>query len=171
MPSEYAKQLCKDFVRVYKFEEPIIDVGAGAVSYWYKPFFLNKEFYTMDSDPQFVHTCDYGYDICNLPNDFKNKFGVVLLLETLEHMPNPFCAFKNIFRMLKPGGYLLCSTVSCYPIHRHPIDCWRFLPDGLEILMAQAGFISKGTRLSQPNAAKTAHIFCVAQKPPLKNAN
>lgn len=165
MPSDFAKNLVKDFVRVYPFEAPIIDIGAGDVFYWYKPIFQGKEYVTVDADPQYRQIVDVIADICFLPKDFKNKFGVVLLLETLEHMQSPLCAFKSAFRILRPGGYLLCTTVACYGEHKHPKDFWRFLPDGLEFLMHQSGFINKGVKMNQPNTTRTAHICCVAQKP------
>ena len=168
MPSDFAKNLCAEFVKAYKFEGPVLDVGSGDVSYWYKPSFEGFQYLTADPLPSLSSIVDYNVDVCNLPRDLKDSFGVVLMLESLEHIANPFCAFKSCFRILKPGGFLLCSTVACYGIHKHPADFWRFLPDGLELLMLQAGFLNKGVKMNQPNTTRTAHICCVAQKPEKK---
>lgn len=165
MPSEFAKLLLKAFVKVYPYSPPVLDVGSGDVSYWYSPFFEGKEFKTLDPDPKYKELVDFKMDVCSMPHSLNNSFGVVLLFETLEHLPSPTCAFKSIFRVLKPGGYLLVSTVACYFMHRHPKDYWRFLPDGLELLCNNAGFINKGIKLHQPNTSKTCWIFLVAQKP------
>jgi len=165
MPSDFAKNLCVEFVKAYKFEGPVLDVGSGDVSYWYKPHFSGVEYKTADPSPALAGIVDYNLEVCNLPTELNNTFGVVLMLEALEHIANPFCAFKSCFKVLKPGGHLLVTTVSCYGIHPHPCDFWRFLPDGLELLMKQSGFIDKGIRMNQPNATRTAHICCVAQKP------
>ncbi len=64
----------------------------------------------------------------------------VLLLNVLEHLPNPQESVKEAFRVLKPGGCLLIQVPFLYPLHDLPLDFHRFTPNGLETLANQSGF-------------------------------
>jgi SAM-dependent methyltransferase len=61
----------------------------------------------------------------NLPG---SSIGTVLCLDTLEHVEFPRVAMKEIFRILKPGGIAIISSVMNFPIHDYPCDYWRFTP-------------------------------------------
>jgi len=37
----------------------------------------------------------------------------------------------EVARVLKPGGICCILVPSSGPEHRHPLDCWRFYPDGM----------------------------------------
>lgn len=67
----------------------------------------------------------------------------VLCTEVLEHVPDCGSAFKEIARVLKPGGVLVASVPFCYPLHEEPFDFVRITRhsinyfaeiNGLEIL-------------------------------------
>lgn len=59
----------------------------------------------------------------------------VLAFSLLEHTHSPHVVAQEIFRVLKPGGYLLLSTPFIHPYHpgRCP-DYYRFSKDGLKYL-------------------------------------
>ncbi len=61
--------------------------------------------------------------------------GTVLLLDTLEHVEHFWTAMAEIFRLIRPGGVLVISSVMNYPIHKAPSDYWRFSPDAFETLL------------------------------------
>ncbi len=64
----------------------------------------------------------------------------VLLMEVLEHVPDPLRLLQECARVLRPGGHL-CVTVPQYHIlHNHPADYYRFTRHGLEHLCRRAGF-------------------------------
>ena len=60
---------------------------------------------------------------------------VVVCTQVLEHVRNPFRFVSEIWRILKPGGRLFLTVPAFYPIHGGPYDAWRFLPDGIKILL------------------------------------
>jgi SAM-dependent methyltransferase len=63
----------------------------------------------------------------------------VLLMEVLEHVPDPLGILRECARVLTPGGYL-CLTVPQYHItHDHPGDFYRYTRQGLEHLCREAG--------------------------------
>ena len=66
--------------------------------------------------------------------------GTVLVLDTLEHVE--FCrrAMSEVYRILKPGGVAIISSVMYFPIHEYPSDYWRFTPEGFRSLLNQFSY-------------------------------
>lgn len=52
----------------------------------------------------------------------------------LEHVQDPRAVFDASWRVLRPGGWALHTTVFMMPHHPCPIDGWRFSPEGLGLL-------------------------------------
>lgn len=63
----------------------------------------------------------------------------VLCLDTLEHVEYPRRAMQEIFRILRPDGIVIISSVFNFPIHAYPNDYWRFTPEGFRSLLQQFG--------------------------------
>jgi SAM-dependent methyltransferase len=61
--------------------------------------------------------------------------GTVLCIDTLEHVEYPHKALEEIHRILKPGGIVVVSSVSYFPVHDHPHDYWRFTPEAFRSLL------------------------------------
>lgn len=60
--------------------------------------------------------------------------------QVLEHIEgDPFTAFKETVRVLKPGGFYCHTTCFFNGVHGAPKDFWRFTPAALELLAASAG--------------------------------
>jgi len=64
-----------------------------------------------------------------------NSVGTILALDTFEHVEFPHKAIQEIYRVLKPNGIVVISSVMNFPIHEHPHDYWRFTPDGFRSLL------------------------------------
>ncbi len=84
-------------------------------------------------------------DVVGNVEDLRGVFGngsfdCVSCLETLEHLKDPFRAVSEIKGVLRPGGMILLSAAgNGFREHRHPIDCWRILPDGMKALLEGMG--------------------------------
>ncbi len=61
--------------------------------------------------------------------------GTVIAMDTLEHVESPHGACQEMFRILRPGGVLIVSSVMNFPIHDYPHDYWRFTPEAFRYLL------------------------------------
>jgi SAM-dependent methyltransferase len=61
--------------------------------------------------------------------------GTVLCLDTLEHVEYPHKALEEIYRILKPDGIVIISSVMNFRIHDYPHDYWRFTPEAFKSLL------------------------------------
>jgi len=68
-------------------------------------------------------------------------FDGVLCIAVLEHVENPVQAMAEMFRVTKPGGFLVCSVPFLQPEHKIPTDFQRYTRDGLETLVESAGYV------------------------------
>jgi SAM-dependent methyltransferase len=74
---------------------------------------------------------------------------IVISGQCLEHVKNPFLAVAEMARILKAGGLMVLIAPFSWEIHRYPLDCWRFCPDGMEQLMEDAGVRALVTDISE----------------------
>jgi SAM-dependent methyltransferase len=119
----------------FPFEEPILDTCAGWEPNFYQPLFPGKQYIKQDMrnfDPPCI---DIICDIGDMKAVSDESIGLVLNLESLEHLPYPQKAIDEIHRVLRPNGLLILTTVMHFKIHRAPKDYWRFTPDGIELLL------------------------------------
>jgi SAM-dependent methyltransferase len=54
-----------------------------------------------------------------------------------EHLHRPFRVASEIYRVLRPGGVMLCEVPFLWPMHNSPSDCFRYTPDGLQSVFSQ----------------------------------
>lgn len=63
-------------------------------------------------------------------------FDAVLSLNVLEHVKDPFQAARELLRVLKPGGRLMCVAPFLQPLHGYPHHYYNMTRKGLENLFA-----------------------------------
>ena len=83
---------------------------------------------------------DQVADIHELPTQWAGRFSAVLCSEVLEHVARPWVALPNLREVIRPGGWIIVTTLTSFPIHGFPDDYYRFTPSGLKLLMEDAGF-------------------------------
>ena len=98
------------------------------------PFFVKSKVETLDIDSASGAT--YIADLCADNTDVipAEHFDYVVCTEVLEHTLHPFDAVKEIYRILKKGGYAFVSSPYDFRIHGPLPDCWRFTEHGLRAL-------------------------------------
>lgn len=89
---------CADGTTTRQLQKIIPKVKIVGIDYYKSAIQYAK---TKKSKIKFVHG-----DVHNFPFG-ENSFDIVTAIETLEHLENPKTALKEIYRILRPKGYLL----------------------------------------------------------------
>lgn len=75
---------------------------------------------------------DVVCDITKLPF-IDNSVDYILNIAVLEHVPNPQAVISEMYRILKPGGKLLCEIPFMQGFHASPYDFQRFTYEGIKV--------------------------------------
>jgi len=65
-------------------------------------------------------------------------YDVVISGQTFEHASFFWMTFQEMVRVTKLRGKICVIAPSKGGIHRYPVDCWRFYPDGMKALASYA---------------------------------
>lgn len=78
------------------------------------------------------------FDICQarLPGEYD----IIIADQIFEHLLWPYRAGRNVYSMLKPGGYFMVTTPFLIRVHDVPVDCSRWTELGMKHLLAECGF-------------------------------
>jgi SAM-dependent methyltransferase len=79
-----------------------------------------------------------NFDICS--QRLPDTFDMIIAEQVFEHLLWPYRAGRNVFAMLRPGGYFLITTPFLYRVHEFPVDCSRWTELGLKYFLAECGF-------------------------------
>ena len=115
----------------------ILDVGSYDINGTYKPLFNSKNWGYFGIDLEKGPNVNI---ISNGPYNFgvkKESFDVVISGQCLEHVKDVKEWVKQIEKSLKPGGLTCIIAPWQWEEHRHPVDCWRILPDGMRFLLEE----------------------------------
>jgi SAM-dependent methyltransferase len=135
--------LLKDIKKVlnkYDFSGSLLDVGCGEKPYKnlfkntseykgvdFKNYSINKDFRV--EKPDYYFDDDY---LRTLKLPFQdNSFDHCVSFQVLEHHINPQKMISEIFRITKPGGFILITVPFLGGIHEEPYDYQRFTKYGL----------------------------------------
>ena len=78
------------------------------------------------------------YDLCATPLD--RTVDLIIAEQVFEHLLWPYRAGRNVFAMLREGGYFLMNTPFLFPVHQIPVDCSRWTELGMRHFLAECGF-------------------------------
>ena len=70
-------------------------------------------------------------------------FDVVISGSTMEHVTHPWLWIPELARVLRVGGLLAIVTHWSFEEHRYPLDCYRYLPDGMHTLLDLPGTLGR----------------------------
>lgn len=118
----------------------LVDVGCGRKP-WREVFAPYVEAYTGVDHADTQHDIEFADVVADayhttLANESADT---VVSLAVLEHLEEPSAALQEMHRLLRPGGYLILTAPLFWHVHEAPRDFYRYTPDGLRHLLAQAG--------------------------------
>lgn len=126
------KRLFLRWIEEFDHEELVVlDVGGRIQPY--RPMLEKRLKKYFAIDPQVTILVDAIAVGEYLP--FKDEsIDLALCTQMLSYASDPFKVIAEIHRVLRPGGAFILSVPTFFP--RHHDERWRFMPEGLEILMS-----------------------------------
>jgi SAM-dependent methyltransferase len=117
----------------------VLDAGAGNLTA--KPLLtrMSESYFSLDIEKRNVDV-DILDDIQTLSSIKDNSFETVYSSQVLEHIPRPWDAVKQIYRVLKKGGYAVVTVPHLSALHEEPYDFYRYTPHSLNYLFSREGF-------------------------------
>jgi SAM-dependent methyltransferase len=119
----------------------VLDAGAGEGRY--AGSFSRQRYTGVDfavGDPAWDYSgLDAVCDLTALPFADR-RFDAAVNIVTLEHIPEPASAIRELGRTLRPGAPLLLVVPFEWEVHQEPHDYFRFTNYGLEYLIKGGGF-------------------------------
>jgi len=119
----------------------VLDFGSKDVNGTYRSLFPPENWQYLGLDLEEGENVDLVPKDPYRWNEVKDgTMDLVISGQALEHIEFPWKIFETIKRILKPNGLCCVIAPSAGPEHKHPVDCWRFYPDGMKSLCKHAGF-------------------------------
>ncbi len=157
------RSLIEVVARHLDLPEPIVEFGSYQVTPGtiadLRPVFGTKQFIGTDIRP--------GPGVDRVENLERLAFedasvGTAILLDTLEHVEDPPRAMAEVYRVLRPGGVAIATSVMDLFIHNEP-DFWRFTPAAFKYLYRPFGETLVGYH---GNPEKPHTVFAVGIREP-----
>lgn len=136
----------------------VLDAGAGRGPY--RHMFAHAAYEAADfAQLSTAYTpLDYVCSLIDIPVE-DERFDRVLFNQVLEHMDEPVVVMAELFRVLKPGGQILCTCPLFYEEHQIPHDYFRYTQFALHKLFADAGFTEVRVEWLEGYFGTVAHQF------------
>jgi SAM-dependent methyltransferase len=117
----------------------VLDAGAGNQPY--RKLFEHCRYESADFEMVDKPYARSTY-VCNLESIpvEDGRFDAIVMNQVIEHLPQPLAVLKELHRVLKPGGTMICSGPLFYEEHEQPYDYYRFTQFGWRYLMEKSGF-------------------------------
>lgn len=136
----YLERYNRSFARSMKTGTRMLDAGAGDAPY--KKLFQHVTYESADFeqvDKPYAKST-YVCDLCERIPVEDGRFDYIVFNQTIEHLREPAKALSELFRVLAPGGRMICTAPLFYEEHEQPFDFFRYTQFAHKHLFTQAGF-------------------------------
>jgi SAM-dependent methyltransferase len=136
----YLEKAIAEFVNAMQPGSLVLDLGAGVAPY--SELFTGMRYESADFEKvdKVYGQSTYVCDICErIPVD-DCRFNYVLSTQVLEHLKEPLKALGEVFRVLAPGGLLMCTCPLFYEEHEKPYDFFRYTQFAHRYMFGSVGF-------------------------------
>ena len=119
----------------------LLDLGCGKVPFYeaYRPLISNCTCVDWPGSPHGNLHVDQFCDLSKTLPFNDGTFDTVISSDVIEHLPDPMLAFKEMARVLRPGGKLILNTPFLYMLHEVPHDYYRHTRYSIDRLSTEAG--------------------------------
>lgn len=132
-------KLLREMVGAVSLPEPIYEFGACEVEAHQhrgchiRDILAGKRYVGCDMRPG--PGVDELHDLhqLDLPDE---SVGMALLIDTIEHVREPWRAMAELRRCVRPGGLIVMTSHMFFPRHAYPDDYWRFTGSGFASLLS-----------------------------------
>jgi SAM-dependent methyltransferase len=136
----YLESYNREFARLMKPGTRMLDAGSGSAPY--KKLFSHVDYENADFEqvdkPYAKPT--YVCDLCERVPAEDGRFQYIVFNQTLEHLKEPERPLRELYRVLAPGGRMICTVPLFYEEHEQPYDFFRYTQFSLAYLFSKAGF-------------------------------
>jgi ubiquinone/menaquinone biosynthesis C-methylase UbiE len=155
----YWNEYIADLNACIKKGDHVFDAGAGD-GHWRKRIPKDIQYTSMDlgvgdSNVDYSHL-DIKGDLSKIPLETASV-DVIMCIQVLEHVPQPWLVLKEFSRILKPGGYAFISLPHSVPLHQEPYDFYRYTKHGVRYLLTENDFDVEFIIPQLGNASKIAN--------------
>jgi SAM-dependent methyltransferase len=119
----------------------VLDAGSGRGSWRRVIVAGGGEYESIDVAPRGDDRPTWIGDVMAMPQVPGDRYDCVVSHQVLEHLPKPWLALAEFFRVLRPGGQVVISAPHLSRRHELPHDYFRFTQQGMGALLADAGFV------------------------------
>lgn len=134
---EMKKNLDKYCSEFYTNFIQVLDLGSYDVNGTFKPLMPNEWNYVGVDIGEGPNVDVVMSDEYTIPLE-SDSIDLLISGSCFEHVRNPFRLMLEATRILRSGGLAIVMVPFHIVVHRYPIDCWRFLPDGMEALFDES---------------------------------
>lgn len=123
------------FVKKYEPKGSVLDVGSSNVNGTYKSLFTDYTGLDMEAgdNVDIVAENPYAFPIAD------DSYDNVISGQTFEHSEFFWVTMQEMVRVCRKGGYIVVIAPAVWEEHRYPVDCYRFLTDGMIALARWCG--------------------------------
>ncbi|TAH24858.1 MAG: class I SAM-dependent methyltransferase [Cytophagales bacterium] len=137
----YWNDFINDINKTIQPKQTVFDAGAGD-GHWRKNLPKDIKYISMDLGVGDVNV-DYSHldikgDLRQIPLE-DNSIDVIICIQVLEHLPEPWLVLKEFQRILKKGGFIYASCPQGEPQHQIPYDFFRYTKYGLKSIFETNG--------------------------------
>jgi len=124
----FSKRKIRNILKQYDHSDTILNLGSGPNYYMGRKDIINIDIFAFDE-------VDIVADAENLPIE-NNSIDFLINIAMLEHVKKPESVVKEIYRIIKPGGKILCYLPFIQPFHAAPNDFQRWTVEGIKTLFS-----------------------------------
>lgn len=130
----------------------VLDVGAAVINGGARRWFTERGYNYAGGDIAPGPGVDVVLDVSCFWH-LSQQYDCIVSLNTFEHVDRPWLLLRTMAQHLTFDGSMLVVAPFSFQFHQHPVDCWRYTPDGMNVLADESGLIISASYLDYEASA------------------